>query len=426
VGGALYGLSGGAFGAGGVFRINADGLSYTNIKSFPLTYDNGSGAATNSDRATPLGGVVLDGDTLYGTAQAGGLYGMGTVYCLKTNGAGFRVLRHFSGGDGKSPYAEVVPVGGVLYGTTAAGGDFNKGTVFRLTEDGSSFSLLKSFAITNGLLPLSGLTLSDGVLYGTTSSGGLWNFGTVFSIRFDNGQFATLKQFTGQDGASPRYNLVVSGNSIYGTTEGGTDKSQSLVYQLSTDGSNYNVLRRFSTPDPTTGTNDDGSFLQSGLALSGGTLFGATRWGGNYGNGVVFALRPDGSGYSVLWHFSPVTGSTVFYNHDGAEPGSVMLTDDTLYGLTKSGGSAGAGTLFALDFAPRLQLDGTGTGMPTNGFGFNVVGYSNQVVAIERSTALSPAAWLPLETNTIGSGPVHFADLSWTNFPQRFYRARAQ
>jgi uncharacterized repeat protein (TIGR03803 family) len=425
-GGALYGLGYGTYGYDSVFRINANGLSYTNIKNFPPTHDNSSGVSTNSDGAGPLGGVVLDGDTLYGTAQAGGMYGMGTVYSVKTNGNGFSVLRHFSGADGKAPYAELVVVGSALYGTTAAGGDFNRGTVFRLNEGGLEFAVLKSFAMTNGFLPLSGLTFSEGVLYGTTMSGGASNSGTVFSIHPDGSGFTTLKEFTGQDGAGPRYNLVVSGNSIYGTTEGGSDQSQSLVYQLSTDGSNYNILKRFSTPEPVSGTNGDGYFLQSGLALSGGTLFGATRWGGDYGSGVLFALRTDCTGYSVLRHFSAVSAGSPFYNTDGAGPGSLMLLGDTLYGLTKSGGSAGAGTLFALNIAPRIQLDGNNSGMRTNGFGFSVAGYSNQTVTIECSTGLPAGSWLPLETNVIGAGPVHFADLNWTNYPQRFYRARAQ
>ena len=426
--GALYGLGYGTYGNGSVFRINADGLGYTNLKSFTATHDNGSGASTNGDGATPLGGVILDGDTLYGTAQAGGLYGLGTVYCLKTNGTGFTVLRHFSGSDGKAPYAELVMVDGVLYGTTAAGGDFNKGTVFRLNTDGSDYRVLKSFAITNGLLPLSGLTFSGGVLYGTTYAGGASKQGTVFSIQPDGGAFTTLKEFAGPDGAGPRFNLVVSGTSIYGTTDGGNDPSQGLVYQLSTDGSNYNILKAFSTPDPVSGTNDDGYFVQSGLAVCGGTLFGATRWGGDYDSGVIFALRLDGSGYTVLRHFSDAVsnGAGQFINSDGADPGPIMLSGDTLYGIAKSGGSAGAGTLFALNIAPRIQLDDNSSRMRTNGFGFSVAGYSNQTVTVECCTGLPAASWLPLETNTIGAGPVHVLDLGWTNYPQRVYRARAE
>ena len=298
--------------------------------------------------------------------------------------------------------------------------------MFRLNTDGTDYRVLKSFAITNGLLPLSGLTLAGGVLYGTTYSGGASNQGTVFSIHPDGSALTTLKEFTGPDGAGPRFNLVVSGTSIYGTTDGGSDASRSLVFQLSTDGSNYTILKAFSTPDPASGTNQDGCFAQSGLAVCGGTLFGATRWGGNFDSGVIFALRKDGSAYTVLRHFPALTGGNPFYNSDGAGPGPIMLSGDTLYGIAKSGGSAGAGTLFALNIAPRIQLDDNSSGMRTNGFGFSVAGYSNQIVTVECCTGLPAASWLPLGSNTLAASLVDFVDLSWTNYPRRFYRVRAQ
>lgn len=427
-GNCLYGLDTGSHGQGAMFRINIDGTGYTSLKSFPPTSSNGSGASTNSDGASPLGGVVLGGDTLYGATEAGGLGGMGTVYSLNVNGTSFAVLRHFSGSDGKMPYAELALVSNVLYGTTAAGGDANRGTVFQINTDGSGFAVLKSFTGTDGRLPLSGPTFADGVLFGTTYLGGAWTNGTVFSIHPDGSEFTTLKEFNGTDGGGPRFNLVVSGGSIYGTTDGGTDVSRSLVFQLSTNGSSYQILKIFSPLDPVSGTNDDGCFVQSGLARSGGTLFGATRWGGYYGSGVLFALRLDGSGYSVLRHCSAAgsNGSGRFINLDGAEPGPVMLSGDTLYGITKDGGSAGVGTLFAQNIAPRILPDGLNPGMQTNGFGFFVAGYSNQIVTVESCTGLPAATWVPLATNTILTGVARFLDLDCANYSQRYYRVRVQ
>jgi uncharacterized repeat protein (TIGR03803 family) len=424
LGGAVYGLSRGTYGNGSVFRINADGTGFANLKSFPP-----SSGGTNSDGYTPLGGVISDGGTLYGTAASGGLYGFGTVFSLKTNGTGFTVLKHFAGRpDGKDPYGELLLAGNVLYGTTAGGGAFGKGTVFQINTDGSGFNIIKSFAGSDGMLPLSGLTLSDGVLYGTTLQGGAWTNGTVFSINPDGSGFATLKEFDAQqDGASgPRYTLVVSGNWIYGTTEGDWSGSQSVVYRLSTDGTQYDVLKAFSTPDLVSGTNYDGSFTQSGLVACGGTLFGSTRNGGYYGSGLVFALRMDGSGYTVLKHFPAVTsnGSGGFINGDGAEPGPLTLSGASLYGTPKSGGSAGVGTLFSINVAPQIQLDTPAFG--PGGFGFNIYGFSNQVVSVEATAELAQPAWLSLATNTIAAGPVHFVDPDSTNYPHRSYRLRMQ
>ena len=426
IGNTLYGLGPGAYGSGSIFRVNADGTGYNVIKNFAPTASSGSGT-TNSDGAGPLGGLIADADTLYGTTTSAGQYGFGTVFSVKTNGADFTVIKHFSGSpDGKAPYCELLLVSNVLYGTTAAGGDFGKGTVFRINTDGLDFRILKSFAVSDGLLPLSGLTWSDGVLYGTTESGGTWTNGTVFSLHPDGSGFATLKEFNGQDGSGPRFSLVVSGNWIYGTTEG--YPSQSLVYQLSTDGTQYNILKTFSPVDDVTGTNADGSGTQSGLVASGGLLFGTARSGGYYGSGVVFALRMDGSGYSVLKHFSAVTcnGSGYFVNNEGAEPGPVSLAGSTLYGTPKSGGAAGVGTLFSLNFAPRIQLLSGGSWNVAGSFSFDLVGFSNQVISVEATPELAPPSWLPLATNTIGAGPVRFVDLDATNYPHRFYRLRAQ
>jgi len=71
---------------------------------------------------------------------------------------------------------------------------------------------------------------------------------------------------------------------------------------------------------------------------------------------------------------------------------------------------------------PPLILTNDGQLGITNGcFGFNVQGQAGQVIVIEVSTNLLD--WLPLQTNTLGSGPFYFSDPNTTNFTQRFYRA---
>src|SRR5262245_47975963 len=106
VDGAVYGINDcGAACYGAIFRINVNGTGFTNLKSFPPTIYNGTSASTNSDGAGPLGGLVSDGETLYGATSSGGHLGFGTVFSLKPNGSGFTVLKHFAGRpDGKTPY----------------------------------------------------------------------------------------------------------------------------------------------------------------------------------------------------------------------------------------------------------------------------------------------------------------------------------
>jgi len=81
--------------------------------------------------------------------------------------------------------------------------------------------------------------------------------------------------------------------------------------------------------------------------------------------------------------------------------------------LRADGGSGhvGASNPFAVQAAPRPPLILTGDGQLgiTNGhFGFNVQGQAGQVVVFEVSTNLLD--WLPLQTNTLGSGLFYFSD----------------
>jgi uncharacterized repeat protein (TIGR03803 family) len=418
----IYGVAGGYIGGlmhfGSIFRVNADGSGYAKVKQFATMYPSYLGGRyTNAEGAVPMGGLVLGGNTLYGTADQGGIFGLGTVFSIKTDGSGFSVLKHFSGSDGSNPHVELALDGNALYGTTASGGISNKGTIFRINTDGSNFGLLKSFKGSEGWGPLGALTLSQGVLYGTTYRGGVPGFGTVYSLNTNGTGFAVLKEFTGTDGAYPRYNLIVSGGVIYGTTDGGGDGTKSVVYKLNTDGTGFGVLKTFPTPDPVSRTNNDGFVLRCGLASSGRTLFGATQQGGNFANGVVFALRMDDANYTVLKQFS--ANNDPGTNSDGAGPfPSLMLSESVVYGTTEYGGKMGGGTLFSITVAPRLEPI-----FSPNGFAFNVTGYPNERVVIEASGALGSASWVPVQTNSV---PVSFVDVNWRNYNRRFYRVRME
>jgi uncharacterized repeat protein (TIGR03803 family) len=113
--GNLYGTTsgGGAANAGLVYRLDASG-------NYRVRYAFTGGA----DGAYPYSGVILDSvGNLYGTTESGGAAGAGVVF--KLDAAGHEtVLYNFTGGtDGGYPYAGVIrdPAGNI-YGTTYAGG----------------------------------------------------------------------------------------------------------------------------------------------------------------------------------------------------------------------------------------------------------------------------------------------------------------
>src|SRR5579863_988321 len=91
-----------------------------------------------SDGGNPLAGFTIDAaGYLYGTTNAGGASGMGTVF--KVTGKGKEIVLHsFTGGaDGANPESSLVmDAAGNLYGTTIAGGASGAGTVFRVAPKG--------------------------------------------------------------------------------------------------------------------------------------------------------------------------------------------------------------------------------------------------------------------------------------------------
>src|ERR1039457_5450604 len=96
-----------------------------------------------SDGAIPYVGLLLSGNTLYGTASGGGSKGYGTVFALNTNGTGFTTLHGFTNGsDGGTPYAGLLLSGNTLYGTALGGGTSGYGTVFALNSNGTGFATL--------------------------------------------------------------------------------------------------------------------------------------------------------------------------------------------------------------------------------------------------------------------------------------------
>ena len=361
LGGTLYGTTGGGGTAssGSIFKIRTNGSSYSVIKSFSAVNINTS---TNVDGSYPMDGVVIYGNTLYGTTYNGGFGSRGTVFSVTTNGTSYTVLNHFSVTNGKNPYVGLTLWSNVLYGTTAAGGISNKGAIFRVNADGSGFTLLKSIFLNEGVLLLSRVVTDGSTVYGSIYSGGISNRGSIYSMGVNGDNFTILKQFSEGEGAGPRFNLMLSDTTLFGVTESGGATNDSVIFRLNTNGTGFSTIKQFSPGDDVNGTNSNGSSIWGGLSLWNGVLYGSTRYGGTNGNGVVFKLNLDGTGFAVLKHFSATTssGGGPYINVGGMNPhGDLTIADGVIYGATLSGGTYGYGTLYRLTIPPNPALQTT-------------------------------------------------------------------
>jgi uncharacterized repeat protein (TIGR03803 family) len=322
-------LAGGNNGVGAVFLGSTNG-SVSVIQSFAVI---SADEATNSGGASPSALLALSGNTLYGTTTAGGAAANGTVFSLSTNGSTFAVLHDFTAldsntgtnTDGALPCGGLILSGNTLYGTASSGGAGGAGVVFSVNTNGSSFNTLHSFtpldplAATNadGAFPSSGLVLSNGTLYGTTFAGGTGGKGAIFSIGTNGLRFAVLHNFpatdsltgTNLDGASPCAALSLSGTNLYGTAAAGGASANGTVFSVSTNGAQFQMIHAFTAMDPATGTNSDGALPVAGLLPLGNSLYGTTFSGGPGGVGTVF---------NVTIPFPPAVITNIVRQPDGS------------------------------------------------------------------------------------------------------------
>ena len=238
----------------------------------------------------------------------------------------FQIIHQFVGGDGANPAGELLWFGGAFYGATTAGGQYNTGTVFKVNADGTGFATLKHFTGGDESAPCGDLVCSGDTLYGTTGGGPDFAAGTVFKMGLDGSGYLVLKHFAGSDGWGPKSGLLLDKSVLYGTTfHGGSNVTiygDGTVYRLNTDGSGYTVLRRFS--------GGDGRFPTGGLIMDGTTLLGTTTFGGGASAGTLFQMDTDGNGFSQLFSFTFASG---FHPQ-----GRLLLAEGSLYGNTSNGG----------------------------------------------------------------------------------------
>jgi uncharacterized repeat protein (TIGR03803 family) len=254
--------------------------------------------------------LILSGNTLYGTAIAGGPYGWGTVFAVNTDGTGFRNLHSFTdGSDGAYPWDALVLSGNTLYGTTAVAGSSGKGTVFAVNTNGTGFRTVHTFTGgSGGTSPHAGLILAGDTLYGTTYQGGNSSGdGTVFAVNTNGTGFTTLHLFAGSpgEGVHPYAGLILAGTTLFGVSWSGGTYSNGTVFSLSYPSPELTIM-----PSGTNGNLTWPSAV-AGFSYSGYTLQSTT----NLGSPAVWATNSPApvvvNGQNVVTN--PITGTQKFF-----------------------------------------------------------------------------------------------------------------
>lgn len=377
--------SGGTRGYGTVFKFSpTDGKPPIVLYNFDLAHG-----------ASPQGGLTRGSNgNFYGTTYVGGKYGVGTVFSITPSGA-LSVLWDFRNGRldppippgrqpteqelkdaaGAYPVSAPMMLGNTLYGVTSYANNQQYGVTYTIGGAGGYTALyqFKPADVTaNGTFAMGLSAGPGGSLWGTTLKGAL-GWGTVYQVvgsgvsivhKFDAANAGSLGVIQAEDGR------------LYGAATG-LNTSFGRIYQLDPLSGAFNVIHCFD--------GNDGSG-PVGVPIQGkdGMLYGATKYGGKAGRGVVYRLNPHPSDnhctdpahhpnqdadYAVVFTLDMNDGRyamSPLIEH--ATPGS---TGTDFYGVTYQGGTKDAGVVYRvnLHMYPKPASDSVfqfGTRMTTD------------------------------------------------------------
>lgn len=348
----LVGLTsnGGPEGKGTAFSLSTTSANFSVIKGFA---DWGK---------SPNGDLLLGNDgNYYGLTYTGGTYTYpGTIFKMSPAGA-ITVLRQLNGStDGQYPYGELIKgADGNFYGMNSSGGANTYGTIFKISPSGT-YTVLKNFNLTaDGGNPRGHLVLApDGNFYGITYSGGANGAGTIFKLT-PGGTFTTIHSMNKTTEGGNSYGSLTVGldGNLYGITYSGGTFTYGTIFKCTTTGT-LTVLRHLN--GTTDGSNSQGDLIQA----TDGNFYGMCYGGGANSNGTIFKITPTGT-FTVL--------KALASSKDGGYPYGNLFqnTDGNFYGMTRSGGTLSAGTIFKMTpagvYTVIHSFDNTTEGGTANG-----------------------------------------------------------
>ncbi len=343
--------------SGVIFSFDLSTSHYTRLKDF-VTNESGTNVSAS---------LLLASDgKLYGITNSGGSLGYGVIFSFDPSSSIYSTLHNFDWTHGANPYGSLIQgSNGKLYGMTVYGGG-GYGVIFSFDLSVSTYTDLHNFGegsrvSGDGWYPYGNLMqASDGKLYGMALSG----YGQMDGIMFSYDPSTAIYTKLGLGGAAPYGGFIqASDGKLYAMTSygGGSTGTTGRMFSFDPSTSITTPLMDF---DNTNGANPFGNLVQ----LSDGKLYGMTRSGGISNVGVIFSFDPSSSSFTKLKDFDTT---------DGANPyGNLMLASDgKLYGMTRYGGSFNDGVIFSYDpitstFAKLQDYNGANGANPYLGSAF--------------------------------------------------------
>ncbi len=226
---------------GYLFSIDTNGSNYKVLWNFGK-YQNLRNKKTNVienvfDGYSPTGVLTTDGNRLFGTTESGGKFGNGIIFTMDIDGSNYMILHNFDDLNGGAPQSGLILVGDTLYGS-AGGGLGSGGVIFSMQTNGLNFKKIADTDVQGGLCYF------NGNLFGV-SPVGKYHRGSVFSIKTNGTNLRSLYDFNGTYQFNPCGPLTIVDSTIFGMTKNGGTSNAGIIYSVNLNGTNFKTLHEF-------------------------------------------------------------------------------------------------------------------------------------------------------------------------------------
>lgn len=258
---------------------------------------------------------------------------------------------------------EIVQIGSWLLTLHENGGTMGYGSILKIKKDGS-----KSLRWPMWDAATSDIATADTLLFGAKRLGGTEDNGLMFRTNLSGSTWTTIFNFT-YNFSWPRYNFIVTGERIYGSAYEAF-AGDGYLFSMNTDGSDFSQILQlnanyarvrlvnedyiygliwegeeggnFPARIKTDGSESEvfaGPANPESLLMIDNLLYGITGDGGDNGLGTVWRMNPDGTGLEILHHFTQEEGI----------PYRIRYNGEVIYGVSIYGGEQSMGRIFRLD-----------------------------------------------------------------------------